>query len=201
VETRERCSPSYSWETRVVNVVPKIPDRSSHSHPVRSLSRFSSTSSHAIYIVPLTIPGINMGCLSEKFGTSSIIFFCKPMATQISKFLTHNTPQPTPLESTNHLLRCRGRLKALLAVPFERSLDAVLGLGAEVEDFPALEALGFEGVADEGHVGGEVVVHVELGALGVEDGGFGHGCCYCCCREVIVVLLGLGGSISCGSVL
>jgi len=85
---RGRVSPSYSWETCLENVVPKIPDRSSHSHPVRSLSRFSSASSPAIYIVPLTIPGINIGCLSEKFGTSSIIFFYKSTVTSISKLLT-----------------------------------------------------------------------------------------------------------------
>ena len=66
----------------------------------------------------------------------------------------------------------------VLALPAQDRLHAVrrvvgLQVFGEAEDFPGEQAERGPGLLDQGHVGGEVVVHVEFGGggAGVEDGG------------------------------
>ena len=75
-----------------------------------------------------------------------------------------------------HVRAARSLLKRLLALPLERSLHTVRSIAAELEDFPALEAVLGELLRHQGHVRGEVVFHVEFGALRVEDCRRRHGC-------------------------
>jgi hypothetical protein len=63
----------------------------------------------------------------------------------------------------------QGLGRAVLRLPLKGGLDAVLGIGAEFDDGIALETVWPPVLEDEGHVGGEVVVHVELCTLGVEN--------------------------------
>lgn len=78
-------------------------------------------------------------------------------------------------------VRLAGLLEALQAalgrVPHQRRLHAVqlVGHAAQVADVPCLETEAAPALRDERHVRLEVVVHVELGAGGVEDrdGGLG----------------------------
>jgi hypothetical protein len=63
----------------------------------------------------------------------------------------------------------KGLARTVLRLPVKGSLDAEVGVGAEFDDRIALETVGAPVLEDEGHVRGEVVVHVELCTLGVED--------------------------------
>jgi len=67
------------------------------------------------------------------------------------------------------VLALGGLFKIAEATPLEGGLDGVGLVLGELEDFPGLEAVGTPELLDHGHVGLEVVVHVELDTLRVED--------------------------------
>jgi hypothetical protein len=73
------------------------------------------------------------------------------------------------IHNSRHSIRSQGFLRAVLGLPVEQGHDAVFAVGGELDDRPALETILVPVLVDEGHVGGEVVVHVELCTLGVED--------------------------------
>lgn len=60
-------------------------------------------------------------------------------------------------------------LGAIVRLPLEDGLDAVFAVVGHLDDGPLLQAELAPVLLDEGHVGGEIVVHVELGTLGVDD--------------------------------
>lgn len=60
-------------------------------------------------------------------------------------------------------------LGAVVGLPLEDGLDAVLAVVGHLDDRPLLQAELTPVLLDEGHVGREVIVHVELGTLGVDD--------------------------------
>lgn len=62
---------------------------------------------------------------------------------------------------------------ALLGLPLEDGLDAVFAVVGHLDDRPPLEAELAPVLLDKRHVGREVVVHVELCSLGVDDLGGG----------------------------
>jgi hypothetical protein len=89
------------------------------------------------------------------------------LATQKSRTLVRKVLDI--IHNSRHSIRSQGFLGAVLGLPVEQGHDAVFAVGRELDDGPALEAELGPVLVDEGHVGGEVVVHVELCTLRVED--------------------------------
>ena len=71
--------------------------------------------------------------------------------------------------NSRHGIGLQSLVASSLGLPVQSGLDAVLGVAGELDDGPALQAKGRPVLVDKGHVGGEVVVHFEGGAFGVED--------------------------------